>query len=132
MYEACVNSVPGLKFGVAFCEASGPRLIRTEGTDDEMVGYAQRNAMKVGVGHSFFVFLKTPAFPLHVLPAIKNVNTVTRVYCATANPTKVVVGCIEEQRGVACIVDGFKPLGVESDEDKKKRKEFLQMIGYKK
>jgi adenosine/AMP kinase len=97
-----------------------------------MTALAKQNAMAVGVGHSFFVFLKTPVFPLHVLPAIKNLNVVTRVYCATANPTKVVVGCVEEQRGVVTVLDGFKPQGFEDDEDKEKRKQFLTMIGYRK
>jgi len=129
-YETLVEAVPGAKFGLAFCEASGPRKIRKDGTDKEMVDLAVKNAKKVGAGHSLFIFLKN-IFPINVLNRVKNLSEVTRIYCATANPTEVVVVETKQGRGIVGVVDGGSPLGVENDKDVKDRKDFLRKIGYK-
>ena len=131
VHEALVNSVPGIKFGVAFCEASGKCLVRTSGTDAEMIELAQKNAQAVGAGHSFIVFLGQGFYPLNVLNAIKAVPEVCRIFCATANPTEVVIAETEQGRGILGVVDGFSPQGVEAVEDVAWRKDFLRMIGYK-
>ena len=133
LYEAMVN-VPNAKFGIAFCEASGPCLIRAEGNDDELKKLAIDNAMAIGAGHSFIIFMRD-CYPINVLNAIKNVPEVCRIYCATANPTKVVVyesnmGS-EKGRAILGVIDGYMPKGIESEDDIKKRKEFLRAIGYK-
>ena len=133
LYEAMVN-VPGAKFGIAFCEASGPCLIRAEGNDDELKKLAIDNAMAIGAGHSFIIFMRD-CYPINVLNAIKNVPEVCRIYCATANPTKVLVyesnmGS-EKGRAILGVIDGDMPKGIEGEEDIKKRKEFLRAIGYK-
>lgn len=130
IHEAMVNTVPGAKFGLAFCEASMDRLVRASGTDDELVELAKKNAMEIGAGHSFIVFIKD-AFPVNFLQSIKRVPEVCTIYCATANPTDVIVYEGENGNGIMGVVDGFKPLGVEGEEDIKKRKDFLRMIGYK-
>ncbi|UCH87957.1 MAG: adenosine-specific kinase [Thermoplasmata archaeon] len=130
LHEALVNTVPGIKFGLAFCEASMDRLVRTSGTDEELVELAQKNAMAIGAGHSFIIFLRD-CFPVNVLQNIKRVPEVCTIYCATANHTEVIVYETEDGNGIMGVVDGFKPLGVEKDEDVQKRKEFLRMIGYK-
>ncbi|MCI4434088.1 MAG: adenosine-specific kinase [Thermoplasmata archaeon] len=130
LYETLVTSVPGAKFGLAFCEASGKRLIRYEGNDDILIKYAIKNAEKVGAGHFFIILLKN-LFPINVLNAIKNVQEVLTIYAATANPLKVIIYEEGDMRGVLGVIDGYKPLGVESDQDKKERKEFLRRIGYK-
>ncbi|HEC96104.1 MAG TPA: adenosine monophosphate-protein transferase [Euryarchaeota archaeon] len=130
LYEALVNSVPGIKFGIAFCEASGKRLIRYDGTDEELVKYAIENAKKIAAGHTFIIMLRN-AYPINVLNAIKNTYEVCRIYAATANPLQVVVIETDQGRGVIGVVDGYTPLGVEGDEDIKERKEFLRTIGYK-
>jgi adenosine/AMP kinase len=130
LYETLVTSVPGAKFGLAFCEASGKRLIRYEGNDDILIKYAIKNAEKVGAGHFFIILLKN-LFPINVLNAIKNVQEVLTIYAATANPLKVIIYEEGDMRGVLGVIDGYKPLGVESDQDKKERKEFLRKIGYK-
>ena len=130
MHEVLITAVPGIKFGLAFCEASGSCLIRKSGTDQEMVELAVGNAQKVGAGHSFFVFLKN-AFPINVLNQIKNVPEVCRIFCATANPTEVVVAETKQGRAVLGVVDGSSPAGVENKKDEKARKEFLRKIGYK-
>ena len=134
LYEAMVNSVPTAKFGIAFCEASGACKIRAEGNDNELKKIAQRNASLIGVGHSFIIFMKD-CFPLNVLNAIKNVPEVCSIFCATANPTKVVIAQSklgnEIGRGILGVIDGFKPKGVEDKEEINWRKNFLRDIGYK-
>ena len=129
-YEALVEAVPGIKFGLAFCEASGERLIRKAGTNQEMINIAVKNAKKVGAGHSLFIFLQN-AFPINVLNRIKNLSEVTNIYCATANPTEVIVAETSLGRGIVGVVDGGSPVGVENIKQEKERKEFLRKIGYK-
>ncbi|MFC1878964.1 adenosine-specific kinase [Chloroflexota bacterium] len=131
IHEVLVSSVPGIKFGLAFSEASGKCLIRTSGTDDEMVKLAQENALSVGAGHSFIIFLGEGFFPINVLNAIKTVPEVCRIFCATANPTEVIVAESEQGRGILGVIDGSSPAGVEGEEDINWRKGFLRMIGYK-
>jgi adenosine/AMP kinase len=130
LYEALVGSVPGLRFGLAFCEASGPCLVRWAGNDDELVKLAQENAQAIGAGHSFIVFLRE-GFPINVLNAVKMVPEVCRIFCATANPVEVVVGQTEQGRAILGVVDGSSPLGVETDIDIGERKELLRRFGYK-
>ena len=130
LYEVCVGSGISIKFGIAFCEASGPCLIRTEGNDEECIKLAEKNALAVGCGHTFWIFLKD-AFPLHVLNAIKMVPEVCHIYCATANPLQVIVASSAQGRGVMGVIDGEKPKGVETAEDKNNRNAFLRKIGYK-
>lgn len=131
LHEALVGTVPGIRFGLAFCEASGKRLVRRSGTDPELVELACRNAAKIGAGHAFIVFLGDGFYPVNVLNAIKAVPEVCRVYCATANPTEVIVAETGQGRGIVGVVDGFPPLGVENDDDVQWRKELLRTIGYK-
>lgn len=131
LHEALVNTVPGIKFGAAFCEASGKCLVRWTGTDAEMIALAQKNALKIGAGHSFIIFLGEGYFPINVLNTVKNVPEVCRIFCATANPTKVIVTEDGEGRGILGVIDGMKPKGVEGEEDINWRKGFLRMIGYK-
>ncbi|PMQ01659.1 MAG: hypothetical protein CBR30_04430 [Dictyoglomus sp. NZ13-RE01] len=130
LYEAIVNTVPSAKFGIAFCESSGPALIRHIGTDPELEDLAIKNLQKIGAGHSFLIFLRN-FYPINVLNAIKHVPEVVNIYCATANPVKVIVADDGEGRGILGVIDGVKPKGVEGDEDIAKRKEFLRKIGYK-
>ncbi len=130
IYEALVNSVPGIKFGIAFCEASADRLIRVEGNDDELRAAAVDNALRIAAGHTFVVVL-SQAYPINVLGAIKAVPEVCGIFCATANEAEVLVAQTEKGRGIIGVVDGQTPLGVEKDEDAKKRREFLRRIGYK-
>jgi adenosine/AMP kinase len=130
IYEAIAGAVPGAKFGVAFCEASGARLVRVDGTDQNLMELASRNAMAIGVGHSFIVMLGN-CYPINVLNAIKSVPEVCCIFCATANKVNVVVADEGEQRGMLGILDGEKPLSLEQDADKKWRKDFLRKIGYK-
>jgi len=130
LYEAMVNSVPSAKFGVAFCEASGPRLVRVEGNDDELKRCATENALRVGAGHTFFVVMRN-AFPVNVLQRIREAPEVCNVFCATANEVAVVVAESSKGRGIIGVIDGQPPLGVETDNDAKERKEFLRKIGYK-
>lgn len=130
LYERLVTASPTLKFGVAFCEASQKRLIRTDGNSEELVNLAARAAFDVGCGHSFFVFLKD-GFPINVLGRIKECDEVCRIYCATANPLEVIVAETHQGRGVLGIVDGETPLAIETDDDKEDRREFLRRIGYK-
>ncbi len=130
VYEALVGSSPHLRFGVAFCEASGPCLVRRAGNDRELVELAVRNALAIGAGHSFVVFLRE-GFPVNVLNQLKQVPEVCRIFCATANPVEVIVAQTEQGRAILGVVDGFSPKGVEADPDIAKRKEFLRMIGYK-
>lgn len=130
VYETVIQAVPGVKFGVAFCEASGPRLVRWTGNDQEMIELAQNNAMQIASGHSFIVFLKN-AFPVNVLNSLKMVPEVCRIFCATANPTQVIIAESELGRAILGVVDGEPPLGIESEKDINQRKEFLRKIGYK-
>lgn len=131
VHEALVTSVPGIRFGLAFCESSGPALVRCTGTDDEMIELAKRNALAVGAGHSFFIFLAPGFYPINVLNAVKAVPEVCRIFCATANPAEVIVAETEQGRAILGVVDGVKPKGVESEQDVHHRKEFLRTIGYK-
>ncbi len=131
IHEALVTSVPGIKFGLAFCEASGKCLIRWTGTDDSMIELAKQNAQAIGAGHSFILFLGEGFFPINILNAVKNVSEVARIFCATANPTEVLVAETEQGRGILGVVDGFSPKGIEDAEDITWRKDFLRMIGYK-
>ena len=130
LHEAMVNSVPGIKFGLAFCESSGPCLVRASGTDDELIELAKKNTYNLGAGHSFIILMKE-AYPLNVLNAVKDVREVCTVFCATANPVEVIVAETEEGRGVLGVIDGLKPKGIETEEDIEHRKGFLRKIGYK-
>jgi uncharacterized protein len=130
LHEALVGAVPGLRFGIAFCESSGPRLVRRSGNDPELVELAIRNALAIGAGHSFIVFLRE-GFPVNVLNQVKLVPEVCRVYCATANPVQVIVGETSAGRGILGVVDGGSPLGVETEADVAARKQLLRQIGYK-
>lgn len=129
-YETLVEAVPGIKFGLAFCEASGSKKIRKAGTDEEMTKLAIKNAQKIGAGHSLFIFLKN-AFPINVLNRIKNLSEVTNIFCATANPTEVIVVETKQGRGIMGVIDGGSTIGVENAKEEKERKEFLRKIGYK-
>lgn len=131
VHEAMVSAVPGAKFGVAFCEASGPALVRASGTDSALVELAVKNALALSAGHSFIVMLGPGLYPLNVLRAIKAVPEVCRVFCATANPTQVILVETEQGRGILGVVDGFITQGVETETDVEQRKGFLRMIGYK-
>lgn len=131
VHEALVGAVPGIKFGLAFCEASGKCLVRCSGTDASMTALAQKNALAIGAGHSFIVFLGDGFFPVNVLNALKLVPEVCRIFCASANPTEVVVAQTEQGRGILGVVDGASPLGVELEADVAWRKGFLRQIGYK-
>ncbi len=131
LHEALVASVPGIKFGVAFCEASGKCLVRWSGTDPAMVELAQKNAKSLAAGHCFIVFLGDGFYPLNVLNTIKMVPEVCRLFCATANPTEVILAETEQGRGILGVVDGFPPRGIEGDEDIAWRKNLLRQIGYK-
>lgn len=131
LHETLVSAVPNIKFGVAFCEASGKRLVRWSGTDDEMIALARDNASAVAAGHSFFIFLGEGFFPINVLNAVKMAPEVCRIFCATANPARVIVAEVDDGRAVLGVVDGEKPEGIESDKDITWRKDFLRQIGYK-
>ncbi|RLG77581.1 MAG: adenosine monophosphate-protein transferase [Thermoprotei archaeon] len=130
LYEALVTSSPDIKFGIAFAEASGKRLIRYDGNDEELVKVAIENCRRIGAGHIFVILIRN-AWPINVLNAIKSVQEVVRILAATANPLQVIVAETDQGRGVIGVVDGFIPLGVETEEDIKERKEFLRKIGYK-
>jgi len=130
LYEALAGSSPHLRFGIAFCESSGPRLVRRAGNDPELVELATRNALAIGAGHSFIVFLRE-GYPVNVLNQVKQVPEVCRVYCATANPVEVIVAETPRGRGILGVVDGGSPLGVETEDDVAARKDLLRKIGYK-
>jgi len=130
LYEALIQTAPGVKFGVAFCEASGERLVRWDGNDEGLIDLAKQNAVKIGCGHTFIIFMKD-MFPVNCLNRIKEVPEVCRIYCATANPLQVIVAKSEQGRGVLGVIDGQPPLGVEEEKDQEKRKAFLRMIKYK-
>lgn len=131
VHEALVNSVPGIKFGVAFCEASGKCLVRWSGSDPAMIDLAKKNAEAIAAGHCFVIFLAEGFYPLNVLNAVKMVPEVCRIFCATANPTEVVVAETDQGRGILGVVDGFRTQGIEDDEGIKWRKGLLRQIGYK-
>jgi len=130
LYEVLAGTSPHLRFGLAFCESSGPRLVRREGNDDELIELATRNALNVGAGHSFIVFLRE-GFPVNVLNQVKQVPEVCRIFCATANPVEVLVAETDQGRAIVGVVDGGSPLGVESEADVAARRELLRKIGYK-
>jgi hypothetical protein len=131
IHETLVASVPGIKFGLAFCEASGKCLVRTSGTDAAMTELARRNAAALAAGHAFIVFLGEGFYPINVLNALKVVPEVCRIFCATANPTEVILAQTGQGRGILGVVDGFSPKGVEDDAGVAARKELLRKIGYK-
>ena len=130
LYEALVNAVPSIKFGLAFCESSGPCLVRSEGNDPELKCLASETALELACGHSFLIFMRN-AYPINVLDKVKAAPEVCSIYVATANPLEVVVAETEQGRGIMGVVDGFKAKSVEMDENVKERKEFLRKIGYK-
>ena len=130
LYEVMVSAVPGIKFGIAFCEASGPCLVRAEGNDNYLREAVIRNASAIAAGHTFVILIKD-AFPVNVLNAIKACPEVCSIFCATANPVQVIVAETEQGRGVLGVVDGFSPKGVEEEKDIQNRKQFLRKIGYK-
>jgi len=130
LYEAVVNCVPTVEFGIAFNEASGPCLVRKDGTDSEIIDMAVQNIMRIGAGHTFLIILKN-AYPINVLPAVKDCREVVNIFCATANPVQVVIAETEQGRGILGVIDGSSPKGVELDSDIANRKSFLQSIGYK-
>jgi uncharacterized protein len=131
VHEALVTAVPGIKFGLAFCEASGDCLIRWSGTDEAMIALAQQNAQAIGAGHSFILFLAEGFYPINVLKVVQQVPEVVRIFCATANPTEALVAVTDQGRGILGVVDGFAPKGVEGEADIAWRKRFLRQIGYK-
>jgi uncharacterized protein len=131
LHEALVNTVPGIKFGLAFCEASDKCLVRWSGTDEAMIELAKKNVLAIGAGHSFILFLAEGYYPLNIMNAIKTVPEVVRLYCATANPTEILVAQTDQGRGILGVVDGFSPKGVERNEDIAWRKDLLRKIGYK-
>jgi len=131
LHETLVTAVPGIKFGLAFCEASGKALVRWSGTDDEMIALARNNALALSAGHSFIIFLAEGFYPINVLNAVKMVPEVARIFCATANPTQVIIAATEQGRGILGVIDGMPTQGIEGDEDIAWRKGFLRMIGYK-
>ncbi len=130
LYEILIGAVPGIRFGLAFCEASGDCLIRSVGNDPELEQVAVRNAQTVGAGHTFVVLLRQ-AYPINVLNAVKNCPEVCSIFCATANPTEVILAQTEQGRGVLGVVDGYSPRGVEGEEGRRWRKDLLRKIGYK-
>jgi adenosine/AMP kinase len=131
LHEALVCTVPGIKFGLAFCESSGPALVRASGTDDELIELAKQNALALGAGHSFIIFLGEGFYPINVLNTVKMAPEVCRIFCATANPVQVIVAETEQGRGIVGVVDGVHTKGIETDADVAERKRFLRMIGYK-
>ena len=130
LHEAMANSAPGLRFGISFCESSGPCLVRSSGNDEELIAMTRNNAVSLSAGHAFII-LMDGGFPINVLNAIKQVPEVCGIYCATANPVEVVVAETDQGRGIMGVIDGYASRGVESDTDVKARKEFLRLIGYK-
>ena len=131
IHEALVGTVPGIKFGLAFCESSGPALLRVSGTDPQMIDLAKKNALAVSAGHSFFIFLGEGFYPVNVLNTVKMVPEVCHVFCATANPVEVIVAETGQGRGILGVIDGVKTKGVEGAEDAQQRKQLLRTIGYK-
>ncbi|MER3513486.1 MAG: hypothetical protein C4310_03035 [Chloroflexota bacterium] len=130
LHEALVGAVPGIRFGLAFCESSGPCLVRFSGSDDELIRLAQKNALALSAGHAFIILLRN-AFPINVLNAVKMVPEVCRIFCASANPIQVVVAETEQGRGILGVIDGFASKGVETEEDIAARKALVRRFGYK-
>ena len=130
LYEVLVSSVPDIKFGIAFCEASMERLVRSDGNDEELIKAAQDNALAISCGHSFLIFIRN-AFPINVLNSVKSVQEVCNIFCATANPVEVIIARTETGGGILGVVDGESPVGIETERDVKERKTFLRTIGYK-
>ena len=130
MYEALVSAVPGIKFGVGFCESSGPCLVRFDGNDAELKELASKTAFQLSAGHTFIIFMRN-AFPINLLDKVKAVPEVCNIYCATANPFQVILAETEQGRGVLGVVDGFASKGIETQKDVVERKDFLRKIGYK-
>jgi len=130
IYEAMVTSVPDIKFGLAFCEASGDKLVRYDGTDEKLKELAVKNAREINAGHSFIIILEG-SYPINLLNSVKDVQEVCRIYCATANPLEVLIAETDSGRGIMGVIDGEPTVGVEKEEDKELRKELLQNIGYK-
>lgn len=128
--EIVICAVPGIEYGLAFCEASGPCLIRTEGNNESLINEAANCAQSVGAGHTFYLIIKN-AFPINILNQIKSCPEVARIFCATANPLKIVIAQTEQGNGIMGVVDGFSPKGVETQEDKKQRQALLRKFGYK-
>ena len=130
LYEALVNAVPNIKFGIGFCESSGPCLVRHEGNDEKLRRLATEKAFEIACGHSFIIFLKN-AYPINVLDKIKKVPEVCTIYAATSNPLEVIIAETKQGRGIVGVIDGLKSKGIETEEDIRARKEFLRKIGYK-
>jgi adenosine/AMP kinase len=131
IHEALVSTVPGIKFGLAFCEASGACLVRWTGTDDEMIELAQKNAVAISAGHSFILFLGEGFYPINILNALKQIPEVCAIYCATANPAIILVADVEEGRAILGVADGVRPKGIEGEADIAWRKDILRKYGYK-
>jgi adenosine/AMP kinase len=130
LYEAIVQTNPGMKFGIAFCEASGPALLRFVGNDEAMITLAQKNGMAIAAGHTFLIFLDK-GFPVNILNAVKMVPEVCRVFCASANPVEVLIAETDQGRGIVGVIDGFATKGIETDQDIAVRRDFLRRLGYK-
>ncbi|MBN2121882.1 adenosine-specific kinase [Candidatus Micrarchaeota archaeon] len=130
LYETIAESGMSVKFGLAFCEASMKRLIRSDGNDEALIRHAEKEAMKIGAGHSFIIFLRE-GFPINIVNRVQAVSEVTTLYAATANPLKALIAEDGEQRGIIGVLDGGRPLGIESEQEKAERREFLRKIGYK-
>ena len=131
IHEALISTVPNIKFGLAFSEASGKCLVRSTGTDEELINLAEKNSLQIGSGHSFILFLGEGFFPINILNALKMIPEVCRIFCATANPTQVIIAETDQGRGILGVIDGLPPKGVETQADVAWRKDFLRMIGYK-
>jgi adenosine/AMP kinase len=130
IHEALVGAVPGIQFGLAFCEASGPALVRWSGTDDELTALARETMRELGTGHAFLILLRN-AFPINVLPAVRNVQEVCHIFCATANPVQIIVAETDQGRGILGVIDGYHTKGVETEHDIAERKALLRRFGYK-
>ncbi|HQT91257.1 MAG TPA: adenosine-specific kinase [Candidatus Kryptobacter bacterium] len=130
LHEAIVQTVPQMKFGIAFCESSGPALVRFSGNDDELKELAKKRALELSAGHVFIIFMRD-GFPVNILNTVKSVPEVANIYCATGNPVEVVIAETDQGRGILGVIDGVKTKGIESESDKRTRHDFLRMIGYK-
>lgn len=130
LHEALIGSVPGIKFGLAFCESSGPALVRWSGTDSELTELARNTMRELGTGHAFLILLRN-AFPINVLPAVRAVQEVCGIYCASANPVQVIVAATDQGRGILGVIDGIHTQGIETDDDIAARKALLRGFGYK-
>ncbi len=131
LHEALVQAVPGIKFGLAFCESSGDALVRWSGNDDALIELAKKNALAISAGHAFIIFLGSGFYPLNVLNAVKLVPEVCRIFCATANPAEIIIAETEQGRGILGVIDGVKTKGVEDEEGQKWRRDLLRRLGYK-